>query len=91
MQKFDLISSIIAPLQLDNVDTDMIIPKQFLKTIKRTGLGKNLFREMRYDLEGNLIKDFVLNQPQYNGSKILIEEFPSSEDFIDTKEKIEKI
>ena len=72
MQKFDLITSIIAPLPLDNVDTDMIIPKQFLKTIKRTGLGKNLFHEMRYDLDGKLIENFVLNQEKYQHSKILI-------------------
>ena len=72
MQKFSQISSIIAPLKLDNVDTDMLIPKQFLKTIKRTGLGKNLFHEMRFDLEGNEIKDFILNTEPFNKSNILI-------------------
>ena len=72
MQKFNKLTSIPAYLPIVNVDTDMIIPKQFLKTIKRTGLGKNLFFEMRYDDEGNEIKDFVLNQKPYNQSKILI-------------------
>jgi len=72
MQKFTQIESIIAPLKLDNVDTDMIIPKQFLKTIKRTGLGVNLFHEMRYDMDGNEIADFVLNQEKYKNSQILI-------------------
>ena len=72
MKKFTSIKSIPAYLPIVNVDTDMIIPKQFLKTIKRTGLGKNLFYEMRYDQNGNLIKDFVLNNDPYNNSKILI-------------------
>ena len=72
MQKFNKLSSIPAYLPIVNIDTDMIIPKQFLKTIKRTGLGKNLFFEMRYDDLGNEIKDFVLNQEPYNQSKILI-------------------
>ena len=72
MKKFTSIKSIPAYLPIVNVDTDMIIPKQFLKTIKRTGLGKNLFYEMRYDQSGNLIKDFVLNNDPYNNSKILI-------------------
>jgi 3-isopropylmalate/(R)-2-methylmalate dehydratase small subunit len=72
MQKFTEITSISAPLDLINIDTDMIIPKQFLKTIKRTGLGKSLFFEMRYDVEGNLIKDFVLNKEEYKNTKILI-------------------
>ena len=72
MQKFNKLTSIPAYLPIVNVDTDMIIPKQFLKTIKRTGLGKNLFFEMRYDDEGNEIKDFVLNQKPFNQSKILI-------------------
>ena len=72
MKKFTSIQSIPAYLPIVNIDTDMIIPKQFLKTIKRTGLGKNLFYEMRYDQSGNLIKDFVLNNDPYNNSKILI-------------------
>jgi len=72
MQKFNKLKSIPAYLPIVNIDTDMIIPKQFLKTIKRTGLGKNLFFEMRYDDQGNEIKDFVLNQNPFNNSKILI-------------------
>ena len=72
MKKFTSIKSIPAYLPIVNIDTDMIIPKQFLKTIKRTGLGKNLFYEMRYDQSGNLIKDFILNNDPYNNSKILI-------------------
>ena len=72
MQKFNSLKSIPAYLSIVNIDTDMIIPKQFLKTIKRTGLGKNLFFEMRYDDQGNEIKDFILNQEPYNQSKILI-------------------
>ena len=72
MQKFNSLKSIPAYLPIANIDTDMIIPKQFLKTIKRTGLGKNLFFEMRYDDSGNKIKDFILNQQPYNKSKILI-------------------
>ena len=72
MKKFTSIKSIPACLPIVNIDTDMIIPKQFLKTIKRTGLGKNLFYEMRYDQSGNLIKDFILNNDPYNNSKILI-------------------
>tara|TARA_Y100001958_G_C21108459_1_gene456173 strand:- start:82 stop:687 length:606 start_codon:yes stop_codon:yes gene_type:complete len=72
MQKFNRLKSIPAYLPIVNIDTDMLIPKQFLKTIKRTGLGKNLFFEMRYDDKGNIIKDFVLNQDPYNKSKILI-------------------
>ena len=72
MQKFNSLKSIPAYLPIVNIDTDMIIPKQFLKTIKRTGLGKNLFFEMRYDDKGNEIKDFTLNQEPYNQSKILI-------------------
>ena len=72
MQKFNTLKSIPAYLPIVNIDTDMIIPKQFLKTIKRTGLGKNLFFEMRYDDKGNEIKDFTLNQEPYNQSKILI-------------------
>ena len=72
MQKFISLKSIPAYLPIVNIDTDMIIPKQFLKTIKRTGLGKNLFFEMRYDDNGSEIKDFILNQQPYNKSKILI-------------------
>ena len=72
MEKFKDLKSIPAHLPLMNIDTDMLIPKQFLKTIKRTGLGKNLFYEMRYDEKGNLIKDFVLNKEPYNKSKILL-------------------
>ena len=72
MQKFNSLKSIPAYLSIVNIDTDMIIPKQFLKTIKRTGLGKNLFFEMRYDDNGNEIKDFILNQEPHNQSKILI-------------------
>ena len=72
MQKFNKLKSIPAYLPIVNIDTDMIIPKQFLKTIKRTGLGKNLFFEMRYDDKGNIIKEFILNQVPFNQSKILI-------------------
>ena len=72
MQKFNSLKSIPAYLPIVNIDTDMIIPKQFLKTIKRTGLGKNLFFEMRYDDNGSEIKNFILNQQPYNKSKILI-------------------
>jgi len=72
MQKFNSLKSIPAYLPIINIDTDMIIPKQFLKTIKRTGLGKNLFFEMRYDDNGNKIKDFILNKEPHNQSKILI-------------------
>ena len=72
MQKFTTLKSIPAYLPIVNIDTDMIIPKQFLKTIKRTGLGKNLFFEMRYDDNGKEINDFVLNQEPFNNSKILI-------------------
>jgi 3-isopropylmalate/(R)-2-methylmalate dehydratase small subunit len=72
MKKFINVKSIPSYLPLQNIDTDMIIPKQFLKTIKRTGLGKSLFYEMRYDENGNLIKDFTLNNEPYNKSKILL-------------------
>ena len=72
MRKFTNLKSIPAYLPIVNIDTDMIIPKQFLKTIKRTGLGKNLFFEMRYDENGKVIDDFVLNKSPYNSSKILI-------------------
>ena len=72
MQKFTTLKSIPAYLPIVNIDTDMIIPKQFLKTIKRTGLGKNLFFEMRYDDNGKKINDFILNQDPFSNSKILI-------------------
>jgi|TARA_B110000444_G_scaffold256948_1_gene294393 3-isopropylmalate/(R)-2-methylmalate dehydratase small subunit len=72
MQKFDKLTGIAAPLPLINIDTDMIIPKQFLKTIKRTGLGKSLFFEMRFDDNGNEVESFVLNQPAYREAKILV-------------------
>jgi 3-isopropylmalate/(R)-2-methylmalate dehydratase small subunit len=72
MEKFNTLKGIPANLPMINVDTDMIIPKQFLKTIKRTGLGKNLFHEMRYDENGNEIKEFVLNNEPFNNSSILL-------------------
>ncbi len=72
MDSFVTLKSIPAPLPMINVDTDMIIPKQFLKTIKRSGLGKNLFHELRYDIQGNIKNDFVLNWDPYKNSKILI-------------------
>ena len=72
MNKFKTLKSIPAYLPIVNIDTDMIIPKQFLKTIKRTGLGKGLFYEMRYDEKGEMIEDFVLHKEPYNKSKILI-------------------
>ncbi len=72
MDKLTKISGVAAPMPLINIDTDMIIPKQFLKTIKRSGLGVNLFDEMRYDDDGNEIEDFVLNRPAYRNANILI-------------------
>lgn len=72
MDKFDKLTGVAAPLPITNVDTDMIIPKQFLKTIKRTGLGVNLFDEMRYRQDGSEVEDFVLNQPAYRDAKILV-------------------
>jgi 3-isopropylmalate/(R)-2-methylmalate dehydratase small subunit len=72
MEKFNILKGIPAHLSMINVDTDMIIPKQFLKTIKRTGLGKSLFYEMRYDENGKIIKEFVLNKEPYNSSSILL-------------------
>jgi len=72
MEKFFKLKSIPSYLSLQNIDTDMIIPKQFLKTIKRTGLGKNLFYEMRYDESGKMIDNFILNKEPYNKSKILL-------------------
>ena len=72
MQKFDVLRGTAAPMEIMNIDTDMIIPKQFLKTIKRSGLGANLFHEMRFDNDGNEIADFVLNQPAYRSSEIIV-------------------
>ena len=72
MEKFDKLTGIAAPLDIINVDTDMIIPKQFLKTIQRSGLGKNLFDEMRFTPDGAEIDDFVLNQPAYRKAEILV-------------------
>ena len=72
MQKFDKLTGVAAPMNMINVDTDMIIPKNFLKTIKRSGLGKNLFDEMRFDREGNEKPDFVLNKPAYREAKIIV-------------------
>ena len=72
MEKFNILKGIPAHLSMTNVDTDMIIPKQFLKTIKRTGLGKSLFYEIRYDEDGRKIKEFILNQEPYNNSSILL-------------------
>ena len=72
MEKFELLTGIAAPLPMINVDTDMIIPKQFLKTIKRSGLGKNLFHELRYDMQGNIKNDFVLNWDPYKQASILV-------------------
>ena len=72
MEKFDKLTGVAAPMPLVNIDTDMIIPKQFLKTIKRSGLGVNLFDEMRYDRQGNEIPDFVLNKDAYRDAEILV-------------------
>ena len=72
MEKFVKFSGIAAPMPLINIDTDMLIPKQFLKTIKRTGLGENLFFEMRYDTNGSLIKDFILNKDHYSSASIIV-------------------
>ena len=72
MEKFNILKSIPANLPMINVDTDMIIPKQFLKTIKRSGLGKSLFFEMRYNEQGKKISDFILNIEPYNKSSILL-------------------
>ena len=72
MQKFETLTGVAAPLNIVNIDTDMIIPKQFLKTIKRTGLGKSLFFEMRYTQDGQEIGDFVLNKPAYRKAEILV-------------------
>ncbi len=72
MDKFISLAGTAAPMTLDNIDTDMIIPKQFLKTIKRSGLGKVLFNDMRFNPDGTEKPDFVLNQPQYRNAKILV-------------------
>lgn len=72
MDKFTTLTGVAAPMPLVNIDTDMIIPKQFLKTIQRTGLGKNLFDEMRYDRNGEEIPEFILNQPSYRNAQILV-------------------
>ncbi|RUS60176.1 3-isopropylmalate dehydratase small subunit [Pseudorhodobacter sp. E13] len=72
MEKFTTVTGIAAPMPLVNIDTDMIIPKVFLKTIKRSGLGVNLFDEMRYDRQGNEIPDFVLNKPAYRDAQIIV-------------------
>ncbi len=72
MKSFTSLTGVAAPLPMINIDTDMIIPKQFLKTIKRTGLGKNLFDEMRFTIDGKEIPDFVLNKPKYRNANILI-------------------
>ncbi|MBR9973400.1 3-isopropylmalate dehydratase small subunit [Magnetospirillum sulfuroxidans] len=72
MEKFTVLTGVAAPMAMINIDTDMIIPKQFLKTIKRTGLGKNLFDEMRYTADGAEVPGFVLNQPAYRAAKVLI-------------------
>ena len=72
MEKFEKLTGVAAPMPLVNIDTDMIIPKQFLKTIKRSGLGVNLFDEMRYDENGNEIADFVLNQPAWRKAQIIV-------------------
>ena len=72
MEKFEHLTGVAAPLEIDNVDTDMIIPKQYLKTIKRTGLGAGLFAEMRYREDGSPNPDFVLNKPAYKNAKILV-------------------
>ena len=72
MEKFTTLTSVAAPLPIINVDTDMIIPKDYLKTIKRTGLGKGLFSEMRFNPDGSEVPDFVLNQPQYRKAQILV-------------------
>lgn len=72
MEKFNKLTAVAAPMPLVNIDTDMIIPKQYLKTIQRAGLGKSLFAEMRYDNDGNEVEDFVLNKPAYRNAEILV-------------------
>ena len=72
MQKFDQLTGLAAPLAMANIDTDQIIPKQFLKTVEREGLGKGLFYDFRFDMDGNLKPEFVLNQPAYSGAKMIV-------------------
>ncbi|MEQ8504949.1 MAG: 3-isopropylmalate dehydratase small subunit [Rhodospirillales bacterium] len=72
MEKFTKLTGVAAPLDMINIDTDMVIPKQFLKTVKREGLGKHLFHEMRYNADGSENEDFVLNKPAYRGSEIIV-------------------
>ena len=72
MEKFDTLEGVAAPLKIINVDTDMVIPKQYLKTIKRTGLGKGLFSEQRYKDDGSENPDFILNKPAYRNAKVLV-------------------
>ena len=72
MQKFDHLTGVAAPMPMINIDTDKIIPKQFLKTIKRTGLGKHLFDEMRYDMQGKENADFILNKPAYRKAEVIV-------------------
>ncbi len=72
MEKFTTLTGVAAPMKRINIDTDMVIPKQYLKTIKREGLGKHLFAEMRYNEDGSENPDFVLNQPAYRGAKIIV-------------------
>ena len=72
MDKFQKLTGVAAPMPLVNIDTDMIIPKQFLKTVKRSGLGANLFDEMRFDKDGNEVPDFVLNQPAYRNAEVIV-------------------
>ena len=72
MEKFTKLTGVAAPLDMINIDTDMVIPKQFLKTVKRDGLGKHLFHEMRYDADGNENPDFVLNKPAYRNAEIIV-------------------
>lgn len=72
MEKFQTVTSNIATLEIDNIDTDMIIPKQFLKTLKRSGLGKSLFYEMRYTEDGKEVEDFILNTPQFKKTQIIV-------------------
>ena len=72
MEKFLVVKSNIAVLEIDNIDTDMIIPKQFLKTLKKSGLGKNLFYEMRFNMQGQVIGEFILNKEEYKASKVLL-------------------
>lgn len=72
MEKFTKLTGVAAPMDMINIDTDMVIPKQFLKTIKREGLGKHLFHEMRYDADGNENPDFVLNKPAYRNAEIIV-------------------